>query len=155
MIDELNSTGLQNPPPSFGAAAMKGYRRDISPRPWGVVASRGRRSDRTIGFWLGAIVLGIAGCIFGGSMPYHHPVGIAISILWWGLFYGCFGACIGALAGLWTEQIPAPLLIASPIKTFEDVEAWALPGVAALVAAATHRRKDLLEVAGTVSAQPA
>jgi hypothetical protein len=41
-------------------------------------------------------------------MPYHHPVGVAVSVLWWGIFFGCFGMNIGALCGLWAEQTPVP-----------------------------------------------
>jgi hypothetical protein len=40
-------------------------------------------------------------------MPYHHPVGMLVSVLWWGLYFGCFGTSIGALVGLWAEQYPA------------------------------------------------
>jgi hypothetical protein len=52
--------------------------------------------------------LGAGGCLFGASMPYHHPVGVAVSVLWWGLYFGCFGTSLGALLGLWAEQTPAP-----------------------------------------------
>jgi hypothetical protein len=37
-------------------------------------------------------------------MPYHHPVGIAISVIWWGIYLGCFGASLGALVGLFTDK---------------------------------------------------
>jgi hypothetical protein len=66
-----------------------------------------RRFHRGIGFWFGGIILGVGGCLFGASMPYHHPVGVLVSVLWWGLYFGCFGASIGALLGLWAEQYPA------------------------------------------------
>jgi hypothetical protein len=66
-----------------------------------------RRFSRGTGFWLGGIVLGAGGCLFGASMPYHHPVGVVVSVLWWGLYCGCFGMSLGALLGLWAEQRPA------------------------------------------------
>jgi hypothetical protein len=67
--------------------------------------SRWRRFDRvSIGFWLGGAVLGTAGCILGACMPYHHPVGVAISVIWWGIYFGCFGASLGALVGLFTDK---------------------------------------------------
>ena len=62
----------------------------------------------TIGFGLGGGLLGTAGCILGVYMPYHHPVAVVISALWWGIYLGCLGASIGALWGLWAEQMPAP-----------------------------------------------
>jgi hypothetical protein len=70
-------------------------------------ANPGRRFGRTLGFWLGAIALGTAGCLLGASMPYRHPVARTISVLWWGIFLGCFGSSLGALLGLWAEQPPA------------------------------------------------
>jgi hypothetical protein len=66
-----------------------------------------RRFNRvTIGFWLGGLVLGTVGCIIGACIPYRHPVGVALSALWWGIYLGCFGASIGALSGLWTNSPP-------------------------------------------------
>jgi hypothetical protein len=70
--------------------------------------ARRLRFDRTRGFWLGGFVLGTAGCILGACLPYHHPVAVTISALWWGIFFGCFGASLGALVGLWAEQPSAP-----------------------------------------------
>jgi len=50
-----------------------------------------RRFDRiTLGFWLGGVLLGTAGCLLGAAMPYHHPVARVISVLWWGIYCGCF-----------------------------------------------------------------
>jgi hypothetical protein len=40
-------------------------------------------------------------------MPYHLPVAVVISTLWWGIYIGCFGASIGALIALFTERTPA------------------------------------------------
>jgi hypothetical protein len=71
-----------------------------------------RRFDRVgIGFWLGGIALGTVGFIVGACMPYRHPAGVTISVLWWGIYLGCFGASIGAgigcLFGLWRDHTPA------------------------------------------------
>jgi hypothetical protein len=63
-----------------------------------------RRLHRSIGFWLGGIILGVPGCLLGASMPYHHPVGVVVSVFWWGLYLGCFGMSLGALVGLWAAQ---------------------------------------------------
>ena len=67
-----------------------------------------RRLNRTTGFWLGALLLGTGGCVFGASMPYQHPVGVVVSIAWWTIFFACFGMNIGALVGLCAERTPAP-----------------------------------------------
>jgi hypothetical protein len=68
-----------------------------------------RRFDRvTIGFWLGGLVLGTAGCILGVWMPYRHPVAVTISVIWWGIYVGCSGAAFGALFGMWLGRSPAP-----------------------------------------------
>ena len=65
------------------------------------VASPSRRFDRVrFGFWLGGATFATGGCILGGYMPYTHPVAIAISMIWWGIYAGCFGASLGALLGL-------------------------------------------------------
>jgi hypothetical protein len=72
-------------------------------------ADRGRRFDPIlIGFWLGTISLGVAGCILGARMPYHHPVAVAISVVWWGLFCGCSGGVVGALLGMGMVRAPNP-----------------------------------------------
>jgi hypothetical protein len=62
-----------------------------------------RFAGRTIGFWLGGVVLGTGGCILGVCMPYHHPVAVVMSALWWGIFLGCLGASIGSVLGQWAE----------------------------------------------------
>jgi hypothetical protein len=68
-----------------------------------------RRFDRVaLGFWLGGAGVGTAGCIFGACLPNHHPVAVAVSVLWWGIYLGCLGASIGALFGLMTERHPPP-----------------------------------------------
>jgi hypothetical protein len=69
------------------------------------------RFDRTVGFWLGAAVLGAAGCFVGFAMPYRHPVAVTMNVLWWGVFLGCLGGSVCAVAGLWAEPTrpsPAP-----------------------------------------------
>jgi hypothetical protein len=40
-------------------------------------------------------------------MPYHHPVAVTISVVWWGLFWGGFGTWIGALVGMLAESASA------------------------------------------------
>lgn len=66
-----------------------------------------RRFDRGVGAWLGGIALGTAGCLVGASLPYQHPVGVAVGVLWWGLYLGCLGMSVGAVLGLWAEPSPA------------------------------------------------
>jgi hypothetical protein len=67
-----------------------------------------RPVDRvTVGFWLGAVILGAAGCIAGVRMAYAHSTAMAMSVLWWGLYFGCTGASFGALIGLWMDRTPA------------------------------------------------
>jgi formyltetrahydrofolate deformylase len=63
------------------------------------IPARRRFNSVTVGLCLGGLVLGTAGCILGAVMPYRHPVGVAISVLWWGFYCGCLGASIGALIG--------------------------------------------------------
>ena len=78
---------------------------------WRSVPKVVRGADRVaIGLFLGGVVLGTAGCILGACMPYRHPVGVTISILWWGIYLGCLGASIGAgiggLVGLLWDRTP-------------------------------------------------
>src|SRR5262249_11490737 len=68
-----------------------------------------RRFDRVIGLTLGGIVLGTGGCILGAFIPYRHPVGITLSMLWWGIYFGCFGVWLGAVLGASVERIRARL----------------------------------------------
>src|SRR5262249_24091338 len=78
----LGTTALQAVRPDEGRAAANPFR---------------RRFDRvTVGFWLGAIVLGTAGLIIGARMPYRHPVAVGVSVAWWALYCGCLGASLGA-----------------------------------------------------------
>jgi hypothetical protein len=75
-----------------------------------------RRCDWvTLGFRLGGALLGTGGCILGACMPYQDPVGVAISMLWWGIYLGCFGASIGALAALLAQRAPV-----APLQGWDD-----------------------------------
>jgi formyltetrahydrofolate deformylase len=66
---------------------------------------RPRRFARvTSGFWLGGVTLGTLGAILGAAVPYQHPVAVAASALWWGIYFGCFGASVGALFGLFGDR---------------------------------------------------
>src|SRR5262249_8397537 len=72
------------------------------------VARPSRRLNRvSLGFWLGGATFGIGGCIIGCCMPYHHPVAVAIGVMWWGIYIGCLGASLGALFGLLTQCAPS------------------------------------------------
>src|SRR5262249_26478241 len=94
MLNALHSTERRNPIPS-PLLGRKGEGQRFH-RHW---------FDRiAMGFWLGGVGLGMGGCILGACMPYHHPVAVAISVLWWGIYLGCLGASIGALWGLMTER---------------------------------------------------
>ena len=86
---------------------------DSSPRTAGTGGRTGAsprlRFDRTVGFWLGAAVLGTAGCFVGFAMPYRHPVAVTASVLWWGVLLGCLGGSVCAVLGLWAEPTaPSP-----------------------------------------------
>jgi hypothetical protein len=63
-------------------------------------------SPVTLGFWLGGAGMAIGGGLLGTMMPYRHPVAMALSVLWWGLYFGCFGASVGALVGVFTDREP-------------------------------------------------
>jgi hypothetical protein len=46
-------------------------------------------------------------------MPYRGPVAVALSALWWGIYFGVFGAVIGATVaqltvGRWASRRPTP-----------------------------------------------
>jgi hypothetical protein len=66
-----------------------------------------RFARATIGFWFGGVLLWTGGCILGYCMPYHHPVAVVISTLWWGVYLGCLGGSVGALIAWLTERAPA------------------------------------------------
>jgi hypothetical protein len=83
----------------------------------------GRFSPVTIGFWLGGVGLGTGGCLLGAWMPYRHPVAVALSVLWWGLYLGCLGAWVGALVGALTGRAP-PRPWAKPERTGKVPTEW-------------------------------
>jgi hypothetical protein len=56
-------------------------------------------------------------------MPYQHPVGVVVSVLWWGWYFGCLGMSLGALLGLWAEQYAA--------RPFQEEEGVGKPPAAA------------------------
>jgi hypothetical protein len=137
MINESLSVELNNPPPAHDTTANLKWQSALSSSRWRAVTSPRRRFDRTVGFWLAGVIWGIGGCILGGYMPYSHPVGITMSVIWWGIFFGCFGASIGALAGLWAERSPAPLPKTLRTEAPEEPDEWAVPELAALIDPAT------------------
>src|SRR5262245_34576297 len=64
--------------------------------------------DRSaVGFWVGGLGLGVAGCVVGACLPYRHPVAVLCSALWWGVFLGCGGGSIVSL-GCWLTQRQQP-----------------------------------------------
>jgi hypothetical protein len=75
-------------------------------RALGSLALTRRFNPETIGFWLGGAGMGTGGCLLGALMPYPYPVAVAISVLWWGLYFGCVGASVGALVGVLTDRAP-------------------------------------------------
>ena len=77
-------------------------------RAWRSPTPSPRLARSTIGFWVGGGLLGTGGAILGVCMPYHHPVAVVLSALWWGIYLGCFGASVGALIAWFTERAPAP-----------------------------------------------
>jgi SAM-dependent methyltransferase len=49
-------------------------------------------------------------------MPYSRPVGLTISVLWWGIYFGCFGMWLGAACGALAEPLGAWLAERSRAK---------------------------------------
>jgi hypothetical protein len=84
------------------------WRDDAATRDRKSPARSPRRARSTLGFWVGGGLLGTGGCLLGVCMPYHHPVAVVISALWWGMYLGCLGGSVGALIALLTERGPAP-----------------------------------------------
>jgi hypothetical protein len=108
MASVTRLTGSGNSRPSPVPAGNGGRQRAVRPHEGQPGPKPRRRFDRAaVGLWLGGIALGTGGCILGACLPYRHPVGVAISVLWWGIYFGCLGAGIGALIGLWTGRTPA------------------------------------------------
>jgi hypothetical protein len=109
MNNTTRPTDIGNPPPVRITTGNGKRPRTVRPQWLRPAAERtGRRFNPvTIGFWLGGFALGMGGCLLGACLPYRHPVGVTISILWWGIYLGCLGASIGGLLGLWWDQTPA------------------------------------------------
>ena len=66
---------------------------------------RHRRWDPiTIGMLAGGLVLAAVGVAVAASYSYAHQAGLAVSMIWWGIYCGALGASIGALPGLFTQR---------------------------------------------------
>jgi len=76
-----------------------------------LIAFRRHFDPLTIGFMIGGVAFAMGGCILGICMPYHHPIGVNISMLWWSIFLGIIGAyigaCVGQLFGIWEDHAPS------------------------------------------------
>ena len=105
MVYTPRPTRLRNPSPFPITTSTWEWQRADYPRTGQGEANPFRRPfDRlTLGFRIGGLALGMAGCILGACMPYERPVAVAMSVLWWGLYLGCLGASLGALLALFTE----------------------------------------------------
>jgi hypothetical protein len=102
------STDLRNPSPSPITPNDWEWQRADDPRmEQGEANPFRRRFDRVaLGFQLGGLTLGAAGCILGACMPSERPAAVVMSVLWWGIYLGCLGASLGALLALLTERAP-------------------------------------------------
>ena len=105
------ASSLRNPRnarPAPTTAESRDWQEAVQSHVWHAAANSSaghRRFDRVVGLALGGIVFGTGGCILGASMPYRHPVGISLSMLWWGIYFGCFGVWLGAVLGASVERI--------------------------------------------------
>jgi hypothetical protein len=82
-------------------------RQAVHPKQRRAAANPVRRwNSVTVGFWLGGVVLGTAGCLYGACQPYSHPVAVTTSALWWGIYFGTFGCWLGATIGTLTKRTP-------------------------------------------------
>jgi hypothetical protein len=63
-----------------------------------------------VGLMAGGVAFAMGGCILGVYMPYYHPIGVNISMLWWSIFLGIIGAYIGGCVGqlFETEDFASP-----------------------------------------------
>jgi hypothetical protein len=109
MLGTATVTAVRNPDRPR-AEATDDWQESARPRTYQAAdhAYRRRFDGVAVGFWLGGLVLGTAGCILGACMPYRHPVAVTISVVWWGIYLGCSGAGFGALFGMWIDRTPAP-----------------------------------------------
>jgi hypothetical protein len=73
------------------AAAQRDWQRTARAHTSQPGTYRCRFNPTTIGFWLGGLVLGIAGCIYAASLSYRHLVGAVVGLLWWAVYCGCLG----------------------------------------------------------------
>jgi hypothetical protein len=113
MNSTIRPTYIQNPRPVPTTTENGEQQKTVCPRKWRPAAepTGGRFDWVAIGFWLGALALATGGSLLGACMPYRHPVGVTMAMLWWGIYLGCLGASIGAgvggLFGLWWDPPPA------------------------------------------------
>jgi hypothetical protein len=68
------------------------------------VVRRRRWDPITIGMLAGGLVLAAVGVAVAASYSYAHPAGLAVSMIWWGIYCGALGASIGALPCLFTQR---------------------------------------------------
>jgi hypothetical protein len=108
VADTPRSTELRNPPPSPIPPSTWEEPGADPPRtgPGEANPFRRRFARVTLGFLVGGLALGTAGCLLGACMPYKRPAAVAMSVLWWGIYLYCFGASLGALLALFTEPTP-------------------------------------------------
>jgi hypothetical protein len=69
------------------------------------VVRRRRWDPITIGMVCGGLILGAVGVAVAASYSYAYPAGLAVSMIWWGIYFGAFGAGVGALPGLFTQRV--------------------------------------------------
>jgi hypothetical protein len=103
--------------------------------------------------------LAAAGYFFGASMSYGGPVGVTMSVHWWGIYFGFFGWSISAWIGFLTERPPVPPALDSIDKGEPSVkvDSPVLPaGYSALVHGANEEalRNPTFKTMGVTSAAP-
>jgi hypothetical protein len=122
MASSPRLTDLRNAPPSLVTPGNGDWQRPVRPPRRPPTARPFRlRFDRGVGYCLGGVVLGTAGCLLGARMPYYHPVAVALSVVWWGLFWGGFGTWLGALVGMLAETAPAAASQGPDVKADRSV----------------------------------
>src|SRR5262245_53179469 len=98
MKSTLRSTTMWNSCPIL--ITKKKQNQPATPRPYkrpaALRAIRRQFDPLTTGFLVGGVTFAIGGCILGVYLPYHNPVGVNISMLWWSIFMGIIGAYVGA-----------------------------------------------------------
>jgi hypothetical protein len=68
------------------------------------VPARRRIDPILLGLLLGGSCLGAFGSVIALAYSYRHPVGLVVSVIWWGICFGALGASLGALPGLLTQR---------------------------------------------------